>query len=152
MSKYLGFGYIVVAVGYSLDRAIGREGQKGATLGVKKRALWAALELSCEKASSFLKKFTALEVSRQKIYNMAQEKGRRIEAWEEGRKEVFGQRKALKNRWGKRPKILYFKGNPTGMNDCSSKEWMDCKVGPGFSQRAQVSKIRYRLRDKKTYA
>ncbi|MEA2004760.1 MAG: hypothetical protein U9O50_00600 [Acidobacteriota bacterium] len=38
------------------------------------------------------------------------------------------------------------------MNDRSSKEWMECKVGASFSQKAKVSKNRFWLIDKKTYA
>jgi len=77
--------------GYPLDEAIGLEGGEGTTIGVRERALWAAAEVSYEKTAEFLKKFTGLEVSRQKIYEMALEEGRRIESREERKREqVFG--------------------------------------------------------------
>jgi RNase P subunit RPR2 len=43
---------------YPLDEAIGLEAGDGTSLGVRERALWAAIELSYEKTASFLKKFT----------------------------------------------------------------------------------------------
>jgi len=138
---------------YPLDEAIGLEAGDGTTLGVRERALWAAIELSYEKTASFLKKFTGLEVSRQKIYNMAIDEGRRIEEWENKRREeVFGEAKSIEEKPEKIPKVLYIQVDATGMNDRSSGEWMECKVGASFSQRAKVSKNRFWLIDKKTYA
>ena len=138
---------------YPMDKAIGLEGKEGTTLGVRERALWAAVELSYEKTASFLKKFTGLEVSRQKIYNMAIEEGQRIEAWENRRcEEVFGQGKRIEKEPEKIPKVLFVQVDATGMNDRGSREWMECKVGTSFSGRAKVSKNRYWLLDKRSYA
>lgn len=138
---------------YPLDEAIGLEAGDGTTLGVRERALWAAIELSYEKTASFLKKFTGLEVSRQKIYDMAIDEGRRIEEWEDRRREeVFGKAKSVEEKPEKIPKVLYIQVDATGVNDRSSKEWMECKVGASFSRRAKVSKKRFWLMDKKTYA
>jgi len=73
-------------------------------LGVRERALWAAVEVSYEKAHQFLKKYTGLGVSRKKICAMAQEEGERITAWEERRREkIFqegGRLKAGRSRKG----------------------------------------------------
>jgi len=75
---------------YPLDEAIGLESGESVTLGVRERSLWAAVEVSYEKAHEFLEKFTGLEVSRKKIHGMALEEGGRIERWEEQRrKRVF---------------------------------------------------------------
>ena len=138
---------------YPLDEAIGLEGGDGTSLGVRERVLWAAIELSYEKSASFLKKFTGLEVSRQKIYNMAIDEGRRIEEWEARRRErVFGEARRIEEKPEKIPKVLYIQVDATGVNDRSSKEWMECKVGASFSQRAKVSKNRFWLIDKRTYA
>ena len=138
---------------YPLDEAIGLEAGDGTTLGVRERALWAAIELSYEKTASFLKKFTGLEVSRQKIYDMAIDEGRRIEEWEDRRREeVFGKAKSVEEKPEKIPKVLYIQVDATGVNDRSSREWMECKVGASFTQRAKVSKKRFWLMDKKTYA
>jgi len=71
---------------YPLDKVIGLGEGERMTLGVKERALWAAVELSYEKTSQFLKKFTGLEVSRKKIHSLALEEGKRIEQWEENRR------------------------------------------------------------------
>lgn len=103
---------------YPLDEAIGLEAGDGTTLGVRERALWAAIELSYEKSASFLRKFTGLEVSCQKIYDMAIDEGRRIEKWEERRREgVFGEAKAIEEKPEKRPKVLYIQVEATGVND-----------------------------------
>lgn len=74
---------------YPLDEAIGLKGDCE-TIGVKERALWAAVEVSYEKAKEFLKKFTGLEISRNKIHALALEEGKRISEWEEERRrKVF---------------------------------------------------------------
>jgi hypothetical protein len=138
---------------YPLDEAIGLEGGDGTTIGVRERALWAAVEVSYEKAAEFLKKFTGLEASRQKVYEMALEEGRRIGCWEERRREqVFGEGESVEGRLERVPKVLYIQVDGTGSNDRSSGEWMECKVGASFSRRVQVSKGRVWLMDKRTYA
>jgi hypothetical protein len=71
---------------YPLDEAIGLNRGERMTLSVRERSLWAAVEVSYEKAAEFLKKFTGLEVSHKKIHEMALEEGRRIQDWEEGRR------------------------------------------------------------------
>ena len=81
---------------YPLDKAIGLEARDGMTIGVRERALWAAVEVSYEKTNQFLAKFTGLEVSRNKIHNLAWEEGERITGWQENRREaVFGKGKSL---------------------------------------------------------
>lgn len=74
---------------YPLDEELGLKDGAGTTLGVRERALWAAVVVSYEKAHQFLKKYTGLEVSRKKIYAMAIEEGGRIAAWEERRGRRF---------------------------------------------------------------
>ena len=71
---------------YPFDDAIGLVRSKHETLGVRERSLWAATEVSYEKTSAFLKKFTGLEVSRKKIHQMALEEGRAIERFEDERR------------------------------------------------------------------
>ncbi|MFN3590913.1 MAG: UPF0236 family transposase-like protein, partial [Thermaurantiacus sp.] len=111
---------------YPLDEAIGLADGEGMTLGVRERALWAAVEVSYEKAAQFLRKFTGLEVSRKKVHQMAIEEGRRIERLEEdGRRFVFeegGQIVAGE----KGSQVLYIQVDGTGVNDRSSHQWMEC--------------------------
>jgi hypothetical protein len=77
---------------YPLDKAIGLD-RDGMTLGVRERALWAAVEVSYEKTHQFLEKFTGLEVSSKKLHQMAWEEGERIAVWQDSRREaVFGSR------------------------------------------------------------
>jgi hypothetical protein len=123
------------------------------SLGVKERALWAAVEVSYEKAHQFLEKFTGLEVSRNKIHQVALEEGGRIEFWEEERRrQVFEQGQGLDGSGKRGPEVLYIQVDGTGVNDRASKEWMECKVGASFSERVLVSKDRVCLIDKKSYA
>ena len=138
---------------YPLDEAIGLGSGEQMSLGVRGRALWAAAEVSYEKAHQFLEKFTGLEVSRHKIHGMAREEGRRIEVWEEeGRHRVFEQGKDLDGIGKKAPEVLYIQVDGTGVNDRASREWMECKVGATLSERVLVSKDRVWLRDKRSYA
>ncbi len=136
-----------------MDEAIGLGCGGQMSLGVKERALWAAVEVSYEKAHQFLEKFTGLEVSRNKIHQMALEEGGRIEFWEEERRrQVFEQGQGLDGTGKQGPEVLYIQVDGTGVNDRASKEWMECKVGASFSERVLVSKDRVCLIDKKSYA
>lgn len=71
---------------YPLDEAIELESGESVTLGVRERSLWAAVDVSYEKALEFLEKFMRLEVSRKKIHRMALEEGGRIGRWDEPRR------------------------------------------------------------------
>jgi hypothetical protein len=138
---------------YPLDEAIGLGCGEQMTLGVRERALWAAVEVSYEKAHQFLEKFTGLEASRHKIHQMALEEGERIEQWEEERRrEVFEKGQSLGVIGQKVPEVLYIQVDGTGVNDRASGEWMECKVGASFSERVWVSKGRVCLMDKRSYA
>jgi len=139
---------------YPLDEAIGLEIGESVTLGVRERSLWAAVEVSYEKAHEFLEKFTGLEVSRKKIHAMALEEGERIGGWEEQRrKRVFEEGGGVEAAGAERaPEVLYVQVDGTAVNGRGAGEWMECKVGASFSERMKVSKDRFWLRDKKSYA
>lgn len=137
---------------YPLDGALGLEPQRKCTLGVVERALWAAVEVSYEKSSEFLKKFTGLEVSRGHIHSLAMEEGGMIQAWEEEKaRRVFDRGLGVEG-VSSSPETLYIQVDGTGINDRDSKQWMECKVGASFSQRVLISKNRFCLLDKRTYA
>jgi len=137
---------------YPLDEAMGLADGEGMTLGVRERALWAAVEVSYEKTSQFLSKFTGLEVSRKKVHQMAVEEGGRIEQLEEdGRCFVFEEGRQIEAA-EKVPEVLYIQVDGTGVNDRASRQWMECKVGASFSERVRVSKDRVCLMDKRSYA
>jgi hypothetical protein len=138
---------------YPLDEAIGLESGESVTLGVRERSLWAAVEVSYEKAHEFLEKFTGLEVSRKKIHGMAIEEGERIGRWEEQRRRgVFEEGRGVEGMEEKVPEVLYVQVDGTAVNGRGAGEWMECKVGASFSERMKVSKDRFWLRDKKSYA
>lgn len=137
---------------YPLDEAIGLEDGQSMTLGVRERALWAAVEVSYEKTCQFLTKFTGLEVSRKKVHQMAIEEGGRIEQLEEdGRRFVFEEGRQIEV-GEKVPEVLYIQVDGTGVNDRASRQWMECKVGASFSEKVWISKDRVWLRDKRSYA
>ena len=62
----------------SLDDVLGLAPRDKCALGVGERALWAATEVSYDKAESFLAKFTCLAVSHGSIHRMAVEEGLRL--------------------------------------------------------------------------
>lgn len=137
---------------YPLDKAIGLD-RDGMTLGVRERALWAAVEVSYEKTHQFLEKFTGLEVSSKKLHQMAWEEGGRIAVWQDRRREaVFGKGESLEEEARDGPEVLYIQVDGTAVNDRRSGDWMECRVGTSFSRRVNISKGRVWLRDKKTYA
>jgi hypothetical protein len=114
-----------------LDEAIGLGSGEQMTLGVKERALWAAVEVSYEKAHQFLEKFTGLEVSRHKVHQMALEEGRRIEEWEEERRrQVFEQGQDLEGIGKKVPEVLYIQVDGTGVNDRGVGNGWNVRWGP----------------------
>jgi hypothetical protein len=92
---------------YPLDQAMGLGPGERMTLGVRERLLWAVVEVGYEKTHQFLEKFTGLEVSRNRIHEVALEEGSRIEQWEEkrrrsvfeGGKEIEGEERV--------PEVLY---------------------------------------------
>lgn len=139
---------------YPLDEAIGLEAGESVTLGVRERSLWAAVEVSYEKAHEFLEKFTGLEVSRKKIHGMVIEEGERIGRWEEQRrKRVFEEGQGVEGGSAERaPEVFYVQVDGTAVNGRGAGEWMECKVGVSFSERMKVSKDRVWLRDKRSYA
>jgi hypothetical protein len=137
---------------YPLDKAIGLD-RDGMTLGVRERALWAAVEVSYEKTHQFLAKFTGLEVSNKKLHQMAWEEGEQIAVWQDSRREaVFGKGKNLEEEARDGPEVLYIQVDDTAVNDRRSGDWMECRVGTSFSRRVNISKGRVWLMDKKTYA
>jgi hypothetical protein len=137
---------------YPLDNAIGLEPQRKCTLGVIERALWAATEVSYAKSAEFLKKFTGLEVSHGYIHNEAVEEGKRISQWEQARRQEVFEKGMDVGESKQSPEILYIQVDGTAVNDRSSGQWMECKIGAAFSQRAMISKNRFLLLDKRSYA
>jgi len=109
------------------------------------------VEVSYEKTSQFLSKFTGLEVSRKKVLQMAVEEGRRIEQLEEdGRCPLFEEGRQIEAA-EKVPEVLYIQVDGTGVNDRASRQWMECKVGASFSERVRVYKDRVCLIGKRSY-
>ena len=137
---------------YPLDKVIGLD-RDGMTLGVRERALWAAVEVSYEKTHQFLQKFAGLEVSSKKLHQMAWQEGKRIADWQDNRREtVFGKGKSLEEGARDGPDVLYVQVDGAAVHDRKNGDWMECRVGTSFSRRVNISKGRVWLRDKKTYA
>jgi len=137
---------------YPLDEALGLVPGSGSTLGVRERALWAAVEVSYAKAGEFLAKFAGLEVSHGTIHRWAQEEGRLLEVRERGAQEAtFGARPRGGPEQPPGPTRLYVQIDGTLVHERPAGE-MECKVGIVYSQRAAVSRGRIALLDKRTYA
>lgn len=115
-------------------------------------ALWAATEVSYAKSAEFLKKFTGLEISHGHIHSEAVKEGKRIEEWEQKRREEVFDKGMDAEDSKKSSDTLYIQVDGTGVNDRSSGQWMECKIGAAFSQRVMVSKNRFLLLDKRSYA
>ena len=137
---------------YPLDAALGLVVGSGSTLGVRERALWAAVEVSYAKAGAFLAKFAGLAVSHGSIHRWAQEEGRLLEARERGRQEAtFGPHPQRTSEGPPGPARLYVQIDGTMVHERPVGE-MECRVGIVYSQRAAVSRGRIALLDKRTYA
>jgi hypothetical protein len=137
---------------YPLDEALGLLPGSGSTLGVRERALWAATEVSYAKAAAFLAKFAGLEVSHGSVHRWAQEEGQHLEAREARRQEAtFGAQPARDAPPGPGPARLYIQIDGTMVRHRGGGQ-MECKVGIVYSERAEISRNRVVLLDKRTYA
>jgi len=137
---------------YPLDEALGLVAGSGSTLGVRERALWAAVEVSYAKAGAFLGKFAGLEVSHGSIHRWAQEEGRVLAGRERRAQEAtFGAHPRGAAGGPPGPARLYVQIDGTMVHERSAGE-MECRVGIVYSQRAEVSRGRIALLDKQTYA
>jgi len=136
---------------YPLDAALGLLPGSGSTLGVRERALWAATEVSYTKAARFLAKFTGLEVSHGSVHRWAQEEGALVAQREAAaQEETFGPHPVPGRPTGSVPR-LYVQIDGTMVHQRRGGE-MECKVGIVYSERAEVSRGRIALLDKRTYA
>jgi hypothetical protein len=140
---------------YPLDQALGLLPGTGSTLGVRERACWAATEVSYAKASSFLAKFTGLAVSHGSLHRWVREEGQVLEACEAQQQAVaFGPPAGMvptspaPARPG--PARLYVQVDGTMVHHRDGGA-MECKVGIAYSERAEVSRGRIALLDKRTY-
>lgn len=111
-------------------------------MGVRERALWAATEVSYAKAAAFLAKFAGLAVSHGSVHRRAQEEGAVREHEEAAQEEVFGRHPRSLEGLPRGPSRLYVQMGGT----------MECKVGTVYSQRAEISRGRIALLDKRSYA
>jgi hypothetical protein len=137
---------------YPLDPALGLLPGTGSTLGVRERALWAVTEVSYAKAAAFLAKFTGLEVSHGRIHGWVREEGGHLEAAEAtAQAATFGPRPHAGAAAPLGPPCLYVQVDGTMVRDRDGGS-MECKVGIVYSERAEISRNRIALLDKRTYA
>ena len=139
---------------YPVDQALGLLPGSGSTLGVRERACWAVTEVSYAKASAFLAKFTGLAVSHGSLHRWVREEGRVVEA-QEAREQAMafgpplGRAPTPTARPG--PARLYVQVDGTMVHHRDGGA-MECKVGIAYSERAEISRGRIALLDKRTYA
>lgn len=137
---------------YPLDPALGLLPGTGSTLGVRERALWAVTEVSYAKASAFLAKFTGLAVSHGRIHGWVREEGAHLEVAEAAAQAAtFGPRPHAGPAAPLGPPRLYVQVDGTMVRDRDAGH-MECKVGIVYSERAEISRGRIALLDKRTYA
>ncbi len=137
---------------YPLDEALGLVPRMESTVGVRERALWAAVELSYEQTEAFLHKFTGLAVSHGMIHRWACEEGARVLAHDEAQRvAAFAPGAPLPTGQARRP-VVYVQVDGTGVHERGQQASMECKVGVIFSERAEISKGRIALLDKRQYA
>ena len=137
---------------YPLDPALGLLPGTGSTLGMRERALWAVTEVSYAKAAAFLAKFTGLEVSHGRIHGWVREEGAHLEAAEAAAQAAtFGPRPTAAPPTGLGPPRLYVQVDGTMVRERDAGH-MECKVGIVYSERAEISRGRIALLDKRTYA
>lgn len=136
---------------YPLDSALGLLPGTGSTLGVRERALWAVTEVSYAKAAAFLAKFTGLAVSHGRIHGWVREEGTHLEAAEAAAQAAtFGPHPHARPA-ALGPPCLYVQVDGTMVRDRDGGS-MECKVGIVYSERAEISRGRIALLDKRTYA
>jgi hypothetical protein len=139
---------------YPLDDALGLLPGTGSTLGVRERACWAVTEVSYAKASAFLAKFTGLAVSHGSLHRWVREEGRVLEAQEaQQQAAAFGPPTGAPAATAAPPgpARLYVQVDGTMVHQRAGGV-MECKVGIAYSQRAEISRGRFALLDKRTYA
>jgi hypothetical protein len=137
---------------YPLDEALGLLSGSGSTLGVRERALWAAVEVSYAKAGEFLEKFAGLAISHGSVHRWAQDEGSVLEMRERGAQEaMFGAHPTWSAERPPGPGRLYVQIDGTMVHARPAGE-MECRVGIVDSARAAVSRGRIALLDKQTDA
>jgi hypothetical protein len=137
---------------YPLDEALGLLPGSGSTLGVRERALWAATEVSYAKTAAFLAKFAGLAISHGSVHRWAQEEGAVREQEEAAAQEqVFGRHPTGLEGLPRGPSRLYVQMDGTMVHERGGGA-MECKVGIVYSQRAEISRGRIALLDKRSYA
>jgi hypothetical protein len=137
---------------YPLDEAIGLEKKQQETLRARERALWFATELSYERAAEGLREMCAIHVSHGQIKHLVDEEGERLRQEDQKRQtRLFEDADAL----SVAPKVsptVFIEVDGTAIHNRRTGTSMECKVGIIYSQKAQVSKDRVRILDKRTYA
>ena len=140
---------------YPLDHALGLLPGTGSTLGVRERACWAVTEVSYAKARAFLAKFAGLAVSHGSLHRWVREEGRVVEAHEAREQAAaFGPPRSSPATGPPAPPgpaRLYVQVDGTMVRQREGGA-MECKVGIVYSERAEISRGRIALLDKRTYA
>jgi len=137
---------------FPLDGALGLEARTQQTLGVRERALWAATEVSYEKSTRFLAKFTGLAVSRGTIHTLAREEGTRLLTQDAAQRQAVFEQGQAPPPATQQPPVLFIQVDGTGVRNRATRTSMETKVGVVFSERARVSANRIELIDKRCVA
>lgn len=136
---------------YPLDEALGLQGNGNVTLGLKEKTLYLATDTAYDKAADNLKKLTGIELSGRQIQNWAKEEGEKVqESVRRKREQIFDDNCVPESE--EKRKRVFVQVDGTFVKDRSKPRSVECKVGVIYSEKAKVSKNRYRILDKRTYA
>lgn len=136
---------------YPLDEVLGLQGNCNVTLGLKEKTLYLATDTAYDKAADNLKKLTGIELSGRQVQNWAKEEGERLQESVRRKREQIFDGNCVPASEEKRKRV-FVQVDGTFVKDRSKPGSVECKVGVIYSEKARVSKNRFRILDKRTYA
>lgn len=137
---------------YPLDEALGLEAGEQHTLGVRELALWTAVEVSYAKSEAFLAKFVGLTVGAATVCRMARAEGERLLAEDEAERRRAEAEGVPVQDPARRGHTLVIQVDGTGVPNRATHGPMESKIGLIYSERAEVSRGRFALLDKRCVA
>ena len=111
-----------------------------------------ATDLPYAKTSRYMQKLAHIEVSPQKILELARTEGARLLALDEKARIAAFEDTATFPAEAAHKSLAIVQVDSTGINDRKTRSWMDTKVGIIYSQSAKISKRRNLILDKNIYA
>jgi hypothetical protein len=137
---------------YPLDEALGLEAGEQHTMGVRELALWTAVEVSYAQTEAFLAKFVGLTVGAATVCRMARAEGERLLAEDAAERQRAEREGVAADDPQRRGHTLVVQVDGTGVPNRATHGPMESKIGLVYSERAEVSRGRFALLDKRCVA